>query len=130
MGFLRGRAAAEIDDVVVSIDELVGLAPDGRTVDARPPGNLPRGGSYGRSLDGIGGHAVTSSPSRPVSTISNRLLLLPFDRVPTTLIPPTSRVLATWVPPSACRSSPTISTVRISLIPSGSRLILVLIKSG
>ena len=44
--------------------------------------------------------------------------------------PPTSRVLATCVPPSACRSSPTISIVRTSAIPSGSRLILVRIRSG
>ena len=45
-------------------------------------------------------------------------------------MPPTSRVLATCVPPSAWRSSPTISIVRIVSIPSGSRLTLVRIRSG
>ena len=34
-------------------------------------------------------------------------------------ISPTSRVLATWVPPSACVSRPSISTIRIRLHPLG-----------
>ncbi len=45
-------------------------------------------------------------------------------------IRPISPVFATWVPPSAWRSSPTISIVRTSAMPSGSRLIFVRIRSG
>ena len=50
--------------------------------------------------------------------------------VPVTRIAPTSLVLATCVPPSAWRSRPTMSIVRTSAIPDGSRLILVRIRSG
>jgi hypothetical protein len=35
-----------------------------------------------------------------------RLLIRPFDSYPVTRMRPTSRVLATWVPPSAWRSRP------------------------
>ena len=54
----------------------------------------------------------------------------PCSRSCSTLMPPTSRVLWTWVPPSACRSTPTISTMRILVISGGNRLILVRIRSG
>ena len=54
--------------------------------------------------------------------IRNRLFIRPLLSCPTTLIVPTSLVLATWVPPSACRSKPTMFTVRTSVIPFGKRL--------
>src|SRR5580658_4625288 len=70
----------------------------------------------------LGGHGVTS----------RRILLLPlpFDSVFRTLMWPTSAVLRTWVPPSACLSRPTMSTTRISLTESGIKLTLVRIRSA
>jgi hypothetical protein len=64
-------------------------------------------------------------PYASTSAMRIRLLIRPFDSYPVTRMPPTSLVFATCVPPSACRSSPTISIVRISSIPSGSRLTFV-----
>src|SRR5262249_46473926 len=43
---------------------------------------------------------------------------------------PTTPVRATCVPPSACKSRPTISATRTGSTPSGSRLILVRIRSA
>ena len=84
--------------------------------------------------------------SRQSSAAGNRLTIRSGDRVdqldPDPLVdpalglvagdldPPDFGVFATCVPPSACRSRPTISIVRISSIPGGSRLILVRIRSG
>ena len=65
------------------------------------------------------------------SCTTKRILLnpFPFDSVFTTSILPTCEVDETWVPPSACLSRPTISTILISLTDSGTRLTFVLIRS-
>ena len=57
-------------------------------------------------------------------------MALPFDSVLTTSKRPTSPVEGRWVPPSACLSSPTMSTTRISFTNSGMRLTLVRIKAS
>ena len=54
----------------------------------------------------------------------------PCSRCPAMRTCPTSRVLATCVPPSACWSMPSMLTTRICSMPSGSRLTLVRIRSG
>ena len=58
-----------------------------------------------------------------------RLLPLPLLSVLVTRTGPTSLVLATWVPPSACLSMVPISITRIGSTPSGMRLTLVRIRS-
>src|SRR4030095_12824477 len=62
--------------------------------------------------------------------IRRRLLPLPLDWWPTTKIVPTSPVEATWVPPSAWRSRPSMSTTRITSSPWGTRLVLVRMSVG
>ena len=64
------------------------------------------------------------------STNSMRLFWRPLLLWPVIPILPTSRVLATWVPPSACVSRPCISTIRIRRTRSGTRLTWVRMRSG
>ena len=58
------------------------------------------------------------------------MLPFPLDSVLTTRTRPISAVLWTWVPPSACLSSPTMSTTRTSGTLSGTRLTLVRISAS
>src|SRR5688572_17633461 len=64
------------------------------------------------------------------TTISIRLLIRPLFSFLVILTRPTSRVLATWVPPSACWSIPSMLMTRISWMAAGRRLMLVRIRSG
>ena len=45
--------------------------------------------------------------------------MAPFFSILVTVAMPTSRVLATWVPPQGCRSTPAISTRRTVPLPVG-----------
>src|SRR3712207_1886882 len=63
-------------------------------------------------------------------TNSMRLFWRPLLLWPVISIRPTSRVLATWVPPSAWVSRPSISTTRITPTRSGTRLTWVRMRSG
>src|SRR5262249_51321059 len=59
-----------------------------------------------------------------------RLLARPFDSVLTARAVPTSSVVRTCVPPSACLSRPSMSITRIGSTSAGIRLALVRIRSG
>ena len=107
---------------------------------------LPRGGSAGSlrgSLAWCVGVALGTTaagqeqgeddndfPESHRSTNSMRLFWRPLLLWPVISILPTSRVLATWVPPSACVSRPCISTIRIRRTRSGTRLTWVRMRSG
>ena len=53
------------------------------------------------------------------TAMRSRLLMRPLLSWPTMRMRPISLVLATCVPPSACTSRPSISTMRTSAMPSG-----------
>ena len=111
---LLARAASDGDTAVTA------SARSGAERVVGDPGEERRVGAAAERDDDRGRARAAGARSRverQASTTSSRmrLLPLPFDSVFTTRMRPTSSVVRTWVPPSACLSRPTMSTTRISV---------------
>ena len=109
----------------------------------RPSPGLPGGGAgpggHGRHPGHRGagrraGHALLA-PARPAWSpyailMRSRRKPRPLFSILTTWIFPIWLVVATWVPPSACWSRPTMSMIRTSATSGGTRLVAVRMMSG
>ncbi|MCQ0008495.1 TetR/AcrR family transcriptional regulator [Actinomadura madurae] len=115
------RAVDLVENGLVSVDAL-----------SRPSPRAPGTGGTEAPGPPVPGLAVPrpAGPAQSAIAMRSRRKPRPLFSTLATLMRPICLVDATWVPPSACASRPTMSTIRTSCTSGGTRLVAVRMMSG